>query len=548
MRCRAILGMSLVLGLSTAVFGQAQPPPAGGGDDVGNLAHQLSERVRRLGEDISSDLVRPPAGLPFLQGIENLTRAVDDFHEVLHDERDPARIRRAYTAVDGPWHHLRTQLSRPGTSTPAVERAARQVDQLDARFHQVLGLDRNPLVDGAGRPAPVDNAQAQRRAHDLVGRAEDLAKAIRAEMADDPNGEALIRDAAELALAANAYHDSIDAAVDAKQPITVAAPTFGPVDQVARRLERRATNNRFPPRVRTALQAFAAVAGPIRQQLGTNPSRPEAPVRPAPGEGVRTPLAELATRLAQQAGDLARAAKPAAGAIPEGEFLLADADHFRAVVAAFQQDVGRGIGPADLDRGFREVDATWQRLAARLDRLGRGQGDPEMRQTGAIAATCQQIRRALGGPIPPPLPGGSPPHRPLQPEGPAERLAVAPPAPSGGGRTSPEAVAMAARGFGEAASHLQEAIGEVAGDSPLVAQLRGLAKSAGHLQDAAAQGEAGEHAIQDFRAVERDYARFAGALKKDHDVHHDEHVAADAKKLEAAFGQLRDQMTGRRGQ
>ena len=112
--------------------------------------------------------------------------------------------------------------------------------------------------------------------------------------------------------------------------------------------------------------------------------------------------------------------------------------------------------------------------------------------------------------------------------------------------TGPKEVAKAAHDFADAATHLHKSIHAVAGDSPLVAEVHGLAKSATHFQKTVEKGATYEHAVKDFRKIGHDFDHFEKALKKDHDAHHDEHVVADAKRTNAAFGHLQAHMEGRR--
>ncbi len=79
-----VLAMVVALGLVGTGHGQAVAPP-----DLNNLVHQRAERVRHLGEDISSDLGQTPAGRHLIQDTQELAQAVDEFHESLHNSRDP---------------------------------------------------------------------------------------------------------------------------------------------------------------------------------------------------------------------------------------------------------------------------------------------------------------------------------------------------------------------------------------------------------------------------------------------------------------------------
>ena len=428
-----------------------------------------------------------------------------------------------------------------------MERAARRVDELDAQLHQALGTNPYPAAFAGGGTAPVGIADTQRLAHAMVSRAEVLAEAIQADMGRDPNGAALARDAGQLARAADTFHD----AIDANQPVSVAARAFGPVDQIADRVERYVTTNRVTPRVQQAWQAFAAVEVLIHKNLGLDSPQPAVElVLAPPAEGGRSPLTGLAEQLVQQTGAFVQALGPATGDVPGGGTLLADAERLREAAANFREDVGRGLAPNQLAYEFRDVDALSQRLARRVGRLGRGRPEPGSQQFQRIGQTCERIHRVLGMPGPPPMLGG-----PTFEQASPRTAGVVPPslgrpaipgdAPRAVG-AQPGEIARAAFAFGEAAKRLQQAVRDVAEDSPLVAQLGRLSQAAGHLRQAVEKGEGSEHAVGDFRALESEYGRFEVALKKDHDAHHDDRVIAEAKKVSEAFGHLRDHMAGRR--
>src|SRR5438067_10091915 len=154
---RWIFAAVLALGIAGAGFGQTAAP-----GDVTNLAHQMAERVRHLGEDIAADLGQSPAGPVLIQDTQELAQAVDQFHAILHDRPDPFRVRQAYAGIDVTWHHLRNQLTQAGVSSPAVDRAARQVEELDARLHQALGLNNPPPGFYGNGPAPAGIADTRR--------------------------------------------------------------------------------------------------------------------------------------------------------------------------------------------------------------------------------------------------------------------------------------------------------------------------------------------------------------------------------------------------
>lgn len=112
--------------------------------------------------------------------------------------------------------------------------------------------------------------------------------------------------------------------------------------------------------------------------------------------------------------------------------------------------------------------------------------------------------------------------------------------------TSPKEVTAAASSFADAAKALHKSIRVAAEDSPLVKEMDQIAKSAQKFHEAVKMGATYEQSIKDHKTMGKSYDHFREALKKDHDVHHDEHVVADAKKLTAAHDQLQAHMEGRR--
>lgn len=394
MRRCVLWTISLVLSLGGVGAGQPVAPP-----DVNNLAHQMAEQVRHLGEDIASDLGQTPAGRHLTQDTQELAQAVDEFHESIHDSRDAFRVRQAFTGIDGTWQHLRGQLTRPGVSSPAVDRAARRVDQLAAQIRQALNVNAPPPNFYGNGPAPTGVSETQRLAHALAARADALAAAIQVDMAGSPQGAALARDAADLAQAADTFHD----AIDANQPLNVVAQAFGPVDAIADRVERNLTGNPVPPRVQAAWQAFASVEVLIHQNLGLPSPQPDVQVGLVPATpGGPSPIAVLADQLLEQVGAFLQVFSQQGARVPEAPYFLEDGQRLQAAAAAFRQNAAAGMDPSRLAYEFREVDACWQRLARRTNRIARGRTGPNIQQVGKIGAICEQIHRVLGMPGYPP--------------------------------------------------------------------------------------------------------------------------------------------------
>ncbi len=395
---QVVLGTMMALGFTGLGYGQAGAP-----GDVNNLAHQMAEQVRHLGEDIASDLGQAPQGRHLMQDTQELAQAVDQFHESLHGRLDPNSVRQAYGGIDGTWHHLRGQLSQPGSTSPAVDRAARRVDALDARIHQSLGMNEPPPGFYGGAQPPAGIAETRRLAHALVTRADALAAAIQGTMGNDPNGAALAEDATRLARAADGFHD----AIDANQSVQVAAQAFRPVDELADRLERYVTTNRVPPPVGSAWQSFASVEVLIHQNLGLQSPQPNVQIglAPPPGGG-RSPLLDLAAQLDGETDAFVDDFAPVARSIPDGDEMLEDARRLQRATDEFRKETARGLEPNRLAHSFRDVDACWQRLARRVNRVARGRTGPNIARVQRLGEICEQVHRVLGMPGYAPVLGG----------------------------------------------------------------------------------------------------------------------------------------------
>ena len=403
------IGLSLMA--SQAVLAQNVPPlpdPAPNvrpQADLNNLIHQMAERVRRLGEDIASDLGRTPQGRHLIQDLRELAISIDEFHESLHNTRYSYQQRQAYTGIDQSWHHLKWQLTQPGVASPAVGRAAGRVDELDAAIHQALGLRMYtpayaPLP--AGAPAvPTEFVEAQRLAVALEQRAQALAATVQAEMAGVPGADRLARDAARLAQACDAFNDSIREG----QTVDVIRTAFGSVAAVADRFETDLQAYKLPAPVDASWRSFAAAEVLLRQRLGlaTPPPAVDMVLQPA-GNGP-SPVLALADRLNAQLDAFLAAFTPTVRVVPEGEWILADAQRLKAAAVAFREECGRGVDSYRLSQQFIAVDQLWSRLARRINRIARGRTGPNIQTAMQMGETCRQIHQLLGMPGYPPTLG-----------------------------------------------------------------------------------------------------------------------------------------------
>lgn len=410
----ALLGMGLALGFQNAGPAQVVVPQGPGAQpDVNNLAHQMGERIRHLGEDIGSDLGQTPQGRHLLQDVQELAQTIEEFHESLHDLPDPFQRRQAYTGIQQTWQHLKNQFAQPGFSTPAVDRASRRVDDLDAQIQQALGMRGYALAVPPPPPQP-DRApppwdgfvRAQRVSYTLVQRAEYLAATIQAEATNLPDGDRFVRRADQLTQTCNTYYDSLQQ----DQDQATIQQAFLAVTAIADQLESELQAVRCPPRVERGWESFAATEILVLTQLGLPTPPPVGRVVLRPVEGGPSPVVAMADQLFVQVNEFVEVFGPTSRQVPEGQLILADALRLQAATAGFRQGVAQG-GPIDPNRmadEFREVDACWQRLARRVNRIARGRIGPNIQQVQAIGATSEQIHTILGMPGYPPTLIGAP--------------------------------------------------------------------------------------------------------------------------------------------
>lgn len=399
------MALGLAAALARPADGQGIPPPTPGvaPGELDRLAGRMVEEVRHLADDVAADLGPNPEGRHLIEDARELDRAVDEFRATARAGADPYAARRAYAGVDLSWHHLRGRLARPGLATPAVTRAVQRVDAVDARLHQALGANEPPPGYYEATAAPTGPPETRRLAHALVARAEALAATVRSTMGNDPNAAGLVADTSLLARSADVFHDALDANV---RP-DAAARAFGPVDEVADRIERYVTTVPVPPQVRSSWQAFASVEVLIHQNLGLPARQPAVEVAVvAPATGGPSPLVGLSDQLVATTGAIQQAFTAAAGQVTQGPEMAADAQRLNAAALDFRGGVAQGLPPNVLAFKFREVDACWQRMARRVNRVARGNIGPNVAMVLNLGNLCGQIHTALGLPGYPPTLNG----------------------------------------------------------------------------------------------------------------------------------------------
>lgn len=394
---RAILGFGCVLGASPAAVGQAIAPPGrAAGTDLNGLVHRMSEQVQHLYEDIESDLGRSPAGRHLLQDAQELSQAIDQFHESLHTRRAPAQVRQAYLGIDGSWHHLKEALARRGSS-PAVDRAVLRVDQIDQQLHQVLTLDvPDPLATLCER---------------MFNRVQDLCEDIERDLGQTPAGRHVLQDAQELATSVQEFDQAATSTTDLFQ----LRHAYSGIDTTWDHLKQSLAQRGSTAGIDRELRRVEEINVEIHQSLGQQDFEPAAMAHghrdvaggppPAVGRGPApdqfTEMQGYAFALDESAVQLASLARAEMGGTPEGARLAQDARHLARACDVFCNSIGQNQGPAELQAAFGPVAAISNRLQVNLRAV---QVPPQFQQVWQTYVTTEvRIRQQLHLPVAQPV-------------------------------------------------------------------------------------------------------------------------------------------------
>ena len=143
----------------------------------------------------------------------------------------------------------------------------------------------------------------------------------------------------------------------------------------------------------------------LRQRLGLATPPPAVDVVLQPAGNAPSPVLALADQLNAQVDAFLAAFTPTVRVVPEGEWILADAQRLKAAAAAFREECGRGVDPYRLSQQFLAVDQLWGRLARRINRIARGRTGPNIQTAMQMGETCRQLHQLLGMPGYPPTLG-----------------------------------------------------------------------------------------------------------------------------------------------
>jgi hypothetical protein len=414
-----VAGLAMVFPRSVPAQGLLPPAP---GQELERLSRRMAEAVRDLGEDIVAGVGQTPAGQYLARDAQELERSTGEWYASLRGVTDPYQVRRSYSGIDAAWHRLRGQLGAPGVASPAIAEELARVDRVDSQLHQALNLNAYPPNFDAAPAAPSGFDETRRLAAALAQRGEALAAVIQADYGQDPRFGGLINNAAELARVVDTYYDGMGSPAVLQQPLDYARSGFVPIFQRSNGLGISLGATNMPPRVRAAWEAYTSVHNLLRANLGLvdpppggapQPLQPPPPPQPPiPGPVgipyVANPTASVAQwvdELDRQVDELLENFAPTARVVPEGRDMLEEMTRLRSDVRNFRGALARGLDPGRLAHEYREVDADWQRLARRFNRVARGRTGPNIQRVQQIGQTCEQIHRVLGMPGYPPTIG-----------------------------------------------------------------------------------------------------------------------------------------------
>lgn len=399
MRKSTQLGGTLAIGLSLSVAGiaagqvQVVPPPGPLPAALPGLVERFAERVRVLAEDATVRAGTAPAARTLLPDLQELSQAIAEYQGTLASAQDPFVVRQGYASVDASWHHLQAELGRAAVSAPSLTRDAAAAAAIDGQIHQALGMNPYPVAASAEAPAVVSGLPyIQRLSYALVQRAELVAAAIRADLRG-PAGKVPYDASMSLVQVADAFHDGINL----NAPIGTAQTGFAGVAAETRQLAEILATAPTTPRIREAWRSYKAAEVLMRKELGLPNSPDDLAGTAIPAAGP-SPVVRLSNELVSQTGAFLQVFQQTGGNVPERGLFVADGQRLLAAATKFRDDAARLQDPGRLSFEYREVDACWQRLARRANRIARGRVGPNVEQIGMMGQTLKSLHSVLGLP------------------------------------------------------------------------------------------------------------------------------------------------------
>ena len=207
-----------------------------------------------------------------------------------------------------------------------------------------------------------------------------------------PVGSRLTEEVASLVQSADIFHDGID--IDARVD-DLARNGFAGVEVASNTV---ATDMAIQPsdRVRAAWQSYRTTERLLRQSLKL-PVRGDVSPSAVPVGG-QSPVLTLADRLIAQADDFLIVFTREVRNVPEGGYFIADVRRLRGAAADFRAGIPRAIDVGQLAAGFSEVDALWEVLARRTNRIVQGGTGSNVQRIEGIGQTITEIHQMLGMP------------------------------------------------------------------------------------------------------------------------------------------------------
>jgi hypothetical protein len=193
--------------------------------------------------------------------------------------------------------------------------------------------------------------------------------------------------------AADAFHDGIE--LDARAD-DLTRNGYAGVTTTADVVAVDLANNPVSARIRSAWQAFRSTETLMRQTLGLPVRQSDLAASAIPNDG-RTPVLALAERLVTQADEFLIVFTREARNVPEGGYFIADVRRIRGAAAEFRAEIPRAIDVGQLAYLFREVDALWEVLARRTNRIAQS-NTADVQRIEGIGQTVTEIHQLLGMP------------------------------------------------------------------------------------------------------------------------------------------------------
>ncbi len=398
---RMTLGLALALSMGLALPG---PRPGRVPGRPERLDQPDGRQKHRLGAKTRPPTWRVhPQGQQLTQNAQEFAQSVDEFRQSLHDNPDPpGSVRRMPGS------------RRPGNTCRGSSRARRPPRPWPRRPRSRGWTPRSVRPSGNAPPAGFSDggagpergsAETQRLAHALVDRADGVVAAIQTDLwAGTRTGPPLASGTPGLARWPTPSTTPSTSNQRPGRGLRPSAPSMCFADRVERSIP---TMNQVPPRGTGRLAGVRLGRGPDppepRPPLA--PARPPGPLAPPPAEGRRRSSAWPTNSSSRSTAFVQASARRRA--VPEGGSCSTTPSGSRPPPADSGRTRGK-LAPNQLAFEFRDVDAVWQRLARRIDRIARGRTGPNIQQVPGSARSANSSTASSACPATRPRSTGHP--------------------------------------------------------------------------------------------------------------------------------------------